>query len=63
MTLNKMTIDARAVRADYIGAMEAFRKELSNELARSNIDYVPIDTSVNFDKALMGYLQQRQHRC
>ena len=57
-----MTLDARAVRADYIVAMEAFRKEVADQLGRSNIDYVPLDTSVNFDKALIGYLQQRQRR-
>jgi uncharacterized protein (DUF58 family) len=61
-TPDKMTLDARAVRADYIEAMEAFRKELADQLGRSNIDYVPLDTSVNFDKALIGYLQQRQRR-
>ena len=28
----------------------------------AGIDYVPIDTSVNFDKALMEYLLQRKRR-
>ena len=29
---------------------------------KARIDYVPIDTSINFDKALMEYLLQRQRR-
>jgi len=61
-TPDKMVLDARAVRADYIAAMEGYRKELTDELTKSQIDFVPIDTSVNFDKALMGYLQQRMKR-
>jgi hypothetical protein len=30
--------------------------------ARANIDHVPMDTSVTFDRALMEYLLQRQKR-
>ena len=32
------------------------------DCARAAIDYVAIDTSVNFDRALMEYLLQRQRR-
>jgi hypothetical protein len=30
---------------------------------RSGIDYVPLDTSMPFDKALLEYLLSRQARC
>jgi hypothetical protein len=29
---------------------------------RAGIDYVPLDTSMQFDKALMGYLLSRRNR-
>jgi uncharacterized protein (DUF58 family) len=58
----RLTLDARGVRQDYLEAVAAFRELYHTECARANIDYVPTDTSVNFDKALMQYLLQRQKR-
>ena len=56
----RMTIDAAGIRGDYLEAVaeliEYFRKECSS----ASIDYVPIDTSTPFDKALMGYLVSRK---
>ena len=43
-------------------SLQEFRKMYQEECARINVDYVPMDTSVNFDKALMQYLLQRQKR-
>ncbi len=57
-----MTLDARAMRDDYLGALAEFREHYRTECARANIDFVPIDTSVNFDRALLQYLVQRQRR-
>jgi uncharacterized protein (DUF58 family) len=57
-----MTLDARAMRDDYLGALAEFREQYRTECARANIDFVPIDTSVNFDRALLQYLVQRQRR-
>jgi len=58
----KMTIDAKGMRADYIRSIEEFRRHCKDESAKANIDYVPIDTSISFDKALLEYLTQRQRR-
>jgi uncharacterized protein (DUF58 family) len=58
----KMTLDARGMRGDYLQAVEQFREKLRQECFRARIDYVPMDTSVGFDKALMEYLLQRQRR-
>src|SRR5438270_73528 len=55
-------IDARGMRQDYQAAVEAFRQQYREECAKANIDYVPMDTSVSFDKALLEYLIQRQRR-
>ena len=58
----RLTLDARGMRADYLQALGEFQEHYRAECAKANIDYVPMDTSVNFDKALMGYLLQRQKR-
>ena len=43
-------------------ALGAFQEFYRRECAKARIDYVPMDTSVNFDRALMEYLLQRQRR-
>jgi uncharacterized protein (DUF58 family) len=58
----KLTLDAKGMRSDYLQALDEFRERYREECARANIDYVPIDTSVSFDKALMEYLLSRQRR-
>jgi uncharacterized protein (DUF58 family) len=58
----KLTLDARHMRRDYLSALSEFKEYYQSECARANIDYVPMDTSVNFDRALMEYLLQRQRR-
>ena len=58
----KMTLDARGMRTDYLDAVKEFQETYRRECSKANIDYVAIDTSVNFDKALMEYLVQRQRR-
>src|SRR6266403_1897732 len=50
---NNLALDARNMRVDYLkslGECQAFYRE---ECARAGIDYVAMDTSVNFDRALM----------
>jgi uncharacterized protein (DUF58 family) len=61
-TPDKLTIDAKGMRGDYLEAVHAFQESYRSECARANIDYVAMDTSVSFDKALMEYLVQRQRR-
>jgi len=58
----RLTLDARNMRGDYMQALGEFKERYKSECAKARIDYVPVDTSVNFDRALMGYLLQRQKR-
>jgi uncharacterized protein (DUF58 family) len=58
----ELTLDARNMRADYLQALGEFREHYRSECARANVDYVAMDTSVNFDRALMQYLLQRRKR-
>ncbi|HLN27153.1 MAG TPA: DUF58 domain-containing protein [Gemmataceae bacterium] len=59
---DQLTIDARGMRADYLQSLDEFREFYRRECAKANIDYVPMDTSISFDKALMEYLLSRQKR-
>jgi uncharacterized protein (DUF58 family) len=59
---NKLTVDARGMRGDYLEALGEFQDYYRRECFKANIDYVAMDTSVSFDKALMEYLLQRQKR-
>ena len=59
---DKLTIDARGMRDDYLQALADFRQYYRAECSKAHIDFVPVDTSVTFDKALMEYLLQRQKR-
>ena len=59
----KLEVDATAIRHEYLEEMEAFRELFRRECSNSGIDYVPIDTSMQYDKALMEYLVMRQSRC
>ena len=55
-------IDARGIRDDYLAGLGEFRDFYKAECGTANVDYVPMDTSVGFDKALLEYLIQRQRR-
>ncbi len=58
----KLTLDARGMQEDYLEAIQGFREHYRLECTKANIDYVPMDTSIGFDKALIEYLVQRHHR-
>ena len=58
----RLTVDAKGMRVDYLRAVEEFREFYRTECSKANVDYVPMDTSVTFDKALLEYLVQRQRR-
>src|SRR6516162_3206400 len=58
----RLTLDARGMRTDYLSAIGEFREQYRTECAKANIDYVTMDTSVSFDKALMEYLLKRQRK-
>jgi uncharacterized protein (DUF58 family) len=58
----KLTVDTRGMRRAYLDTLAEFQEQYRTECAKANIDYVPMDTSVSFDRALMEYLLQRQKR-
>ena len=59
---DKLQIDASSFRRDYLREMEAFRELFRRECFQSGIDYVPLDTSMQFDRALTEYLLSRRAR-
>ena len=46
-----------------LAEVEEFRGRYRRECSQAGIDYVPIDTGMQFDKALTEYLAQRKIRC
>ncbi|TWT90962.1 hypothetical protein Mal64_13610 [Pseudobythopirellula maris] len=58
----KLEIDADGFRTDYLAEVESFRETYRQECFQSGIDYVPLDTSMPFDRALTEYLVTRKHR-
>jgi uncharacterized protein (DUF58 family) len=61
-TGEKVTVDASSYRRDYKSELEGFRELYKKECFQTGIDYVPLDTSMQFDKALLEYLVSRQQR-
>jgi uncharacterized protein (DUF58 family) len=59
---DKLEVDANGIRDDYIEAMQSFREKWKTDCGGARVDYVPMDTSVTFDKALLDYLILRQRR-
>ncbi|VAX39094.1 hypothetical protein MNBD_PLANCTO02-417 [hydrothermal vent metagenome] len=61
-TGNNMVVDAAGIRSDYLDAMQELRDRYKKECQSIGADYVPLDTSMPFDKALIEYLTQRKAR-
>jgi uncharacterized protein (DUF58 family) len=61
-TRDKLVLDADAARAGYVAAVEAFRAGYKGWCFRAGVDYVPLDTSMQFDTALVEYLHSRRGR-
>ena len=61
-TDEELKIDADGYRDGYIKEIQAYRDKLARQCRNSGIDYVPIDTSMQFDKALLEYLHSRRAR-
>jgi uncharacterized protein (DUF58 family) len=55
-------VDAPGIRADYLKALAELREKYRKGCVAVGADYVPLDTSMPFDKALVEYLSQRQAR-
>ena len=58
----RLIVDAAGIRGDYLEAMQELRDRYKRECLRMGADYVPLDTSLPFDRALVEYLSQRQAR-
>lgn len=55
-----LEVDADGYRRDYHEEISAYRELLRRESFQSGIDYVPLDTSMPFDRALTEYLLNRR---
>ena len=58
----KLQVDATDFRRAYLDELAAFREQYRQECFQSGIDYVPLDTSMQFDRALTEYLISRRAR-
>jgi uncharacterized protein (DUF58 family) len=61
-TSERIQVDATDFRADYLAELNQFRDRFRHECFQCGVDYVPLDTSMQFDKALTEYLAQRKAR-
>ena len=61
-TGQRLQLDAGAFRRDYLTELDSFREAYRRECFQSGIDYVGLDTSMQFDKALTEYLISRRAR-
>ena len=52
----------QALGGDYLDALRELRETYRRDCFASGIDYVALDTSMPFDKALVEFLTQRQAR-
>ena len=57
-----VSVDATGFRDEYLDQLEEFRETYRSRCSDLRVDYVPLDTSMPFDKALTEYLIQRQSR-
>jgi uncharacterized protein (DUF58 family) len=55
-------VDAAGIRNEYLQAVSDLRERFRTTCLAVGADYVPLDTSMPFDKALVEYLSQRQAR-
>lgn len=57
-----LVVDADGMRADYLDAIKELCDTYRKECSKAGVDYVALNTSQPFDKALLEYLSQRQAR-
>ncbi|MCS7305311.1 MAG: DUF58 domain-containing protein [Thermoguttaceae bacterium] len=55
-------VDASDFRHAYLEELQQFQNTFRRECAQAKIDYVPLDTSMPFDRALSEYLINRSQR-
>lgn len=61
-TGESLVLDADSMRSDYLNTLEELKEQYRSESLSMGIDYVPLDTSMPFDTALVEYLSQRKAR-
>ncbi len=61
-TGERLEVDASDFRSAYIEELTDFQETFRRECARAKIDYVSLDTSMPFDRALSEYLINRSQR-
>ena len=59
-TGERIVANAKALRTSYLEQIQAFTDELKTECRKVDIDYVLVDTSQPFDKALLSFLATRK---
>jgi len=59
----RLQVNADGFKAEYVNEITQFRERYKRECFQSGIDYVPLDTSMRFDRALTEYLISRRSRC
>ena len=59
---NNQLVDADGIRADYLEAVNELCQRYRKECLSMGADYVRLDTSMPFGKALLEYLSQRKAR-
>jgi hypothetical protein len=58
-TGDRMQVDPRFVREEYLREMSAFADRYRRECAEGAMEYVPVDTSMPFEAMLASYLARR----
>jgi len=61
-TNEKLKVEAGAYKASYLTQVEEFCDRYRRDCIQSGVDYVRLDTSMQFDKALTEYLVSRRAR-
>jgi uncharacterized protein (DUF58 family) len=61
-TGDELVIDAEGIKGDYQEAVKELRDKYRKECLAMGADYVALDTSMPFDRALVEYLSQRRAR-
>jgi uncharacterized protein (DUF58 family) len=61
-TGESLVLDAAGIKSEYLEAVGELRARYRKECFSTGADYVALDTSMPFDKALVEYLSQRQAR-
>jgi uncharacterized protein (DUF58 family) len=61
-TGQRVMTDPESIRADYLARLEEFKDRFRRQLEGQRADFVAVDTSMPFDKALVSFLQNRRKR-